>query len=443
MSADNVESVFQMAQTEMAQTEMVQTEMAQTEMAQTEILEKKSKLNLQIGWDTDIGGCNYKPNQDKQIIIPFVEHDGCLIGLADGHGVKGEQVSELCEKLMTVLIGEKMLELLENPVAFLEYAFEYIQGEIVDKFRDIRCGTTFSLILVLEKKMWIANVGDSTGILCAKHPIFKPSHLKFEKDVAIPDKVVISSEEDCGIPTNYIVLTSEGHSPENPEEYKRMRNFKTSEENPNHAELLCVYDKQRRAKHLCTPVFNISEDGEPSVRLEDGSFEYYHKNVRKEKGTYVSDRYGENVLASTRSMGDYALNILGVSHKPEIRSIDLVPVFERLKEKIEISKEEENKRRLDAMTTSETSEITKEVDPDPKTVCVVLCSDGVWDNWIYDHVQKFVMDKSCLKAIEKDVTLGAQRVCKSFMLRNQAFARKNFGSNSDNATGVVMYITEE
>jgi serine/threonine protein phosphatase PrpC len=91
---------------------------------------------------------------------------------------------------------------------------------------------------------------------------------------------------------------------------------------------------------------------------------------------------------------------------------------------------------------SQVSATAREEDPDPTTVCVVLATDGVWDNWIYDHVQKFVMDKSCLKAIEKDKILGAQRVCKSFMLRNQAFGKKNFGNSSDNATGIVLYITE-
>jgi serine/threonine protein phosphatase PrpC len=361
--------------------------------------------------------------------------------VADGHGTKGELVAEIAENSMNVLIRDKMIELLENPVQFLEYAFDYIHGEIIKDFADFRCGTTFSLILVLEKKLWIANVGDSTGILCAKHPIFKPSHLKFEKDVAIPEKVVVPSEEECGIPTDYIVLTSEGHSPENPEEYKRMRAFKPSEENPNHAELLCVYDKQRRAKTLCPPVFNISEDGEPTVRTD--ITDYYVKNVRKEKAAYVTDKSDQYALASTRALGDRAINMLGVSHKPEIRSMDLVPVFEKLKEKIAISKEEENKKRLDAAMTGESSESSKEVDPDPVTVCVVLCSDGVWDNWIFEHVQKFVMDKSCLKAVESDKERGAQRVCKSFMLRNQGSARKNFGSNSDNATGIVMYITEE
>jgi serine/threonine protein phosphatase PrpC len=173
---------------------------------------------------------------------------------------------------------------------------------------------------------------------------------------------------------------------------------------------------------LCPPVFNISEDGTPTVRPEDGSFEYYVKNVRKEKATYVCGRSSELALAGTRSLGDIELHNLGVTHKPIIRSMDLNKVFVDLRKVIK-------------------PEATEE-DPDPMAVCVVLATDGVWDNWIYDHVQKFVMDKSCLKAIEKDKVLGAQRVCKSFMLRNQTFGRKNFGNSSDNSTGIVLYITE-
>lgn len=381
---------------------------------------QKTRLNLQIGHDTDIGGCSYKPNQDRKFMIPFVEHDGCLIGVADGHGVRGEDVADLCERMTNALIKDKMGDLLENPVAFLENAFECIHEEIVKEFKGLRCGTTFSLIIVLGKKLWIANVGDSTGILCAKHSIFKPSHLRLEKDVAIPGKV-ITINESVDEPTNLIVLTSEGHSPENPEEYVRMRNFKCCEQDPNHAELMCIYDKTGIAKTMCPPVFDISEDGTPTLRPID---DYYYKNVRKEKAAYVTDKHGVNVLASTRALGDYNLNILGVSHKPEIRSLDLVPVFEELKAAITVG-------------TGATEE-----NPDPLTICVVLCSDGVWDNWIFDHVQKFMMDKSCLSALEKDKERGAQRVCKSFMLRNQVFANKNFGNNSDNASGIVMYISE-
>ena len=381
--------------------------------------EKKKTLNLQIGWDTDIGGSKDKPNQDRKILVPFVEHDGCLIGMADGHGTRSEEVADLCEKMMIEMTETKMDRILINPVEFLEFAFDHIHSEIIKTYT---CGTTFSLIIILGKKMWIANVGDSTGILCAKHPIFKNSDLAFEKDVAIPEKMYETKKADDDKLSNYIILTSEDHSPEDPEEYKRMRAFMPSAENPNHAELLCVYDKQRRAKSLCPQVFNISEDGTPTVRPDDESFEYYVKNVRREKATYVCGRHGENALAGTRSLGDIELHNLGLTHKPIIRSMDLNKVFMDLRAQVSATASEE--------------------DPDPMTVCVVLATDGVWDNWIYDHVQKFVMDKSCLKAIEKDKVLGAQRVCKSFMLRNQAAGKKHFGSGSDNATGIVLYITE-
>jgi serine/threonine protein phosphatase PrpC len=408
--------------------------------------EKTTRLTLQVGWETDKGGCSY--NQDRKAYIPI--EDGCLIAVADGHGINGEDSAEIAVKSLEKYVQDKMSDLLKDQVAFLDNACEYIHGEIIKGITNPRCGTTFSVILLLGKKIWIANVGDSTGILCAKHNIFKPSHLKFEKDTAVSEKVVISSDEGVKL-SDYIVLTDEGHSPENIEEYKRMRKFMCSEDNPNHAELLCVYDIQYETKKFCPPIFNISEDGEPTLRPDDGSFNYYHKNVRKDKGTYVCVRDGENALSSTRSFGDIALNKLGVSNKPVISSMDLEIIFKDLntaREEADRNRKEEFKRHLDAITTSlngvASNGVTpNEVEPDPMSVCVVLCSDGVWDNWQYGHVQKFVMDKSCLKAVENDKRDGCQRVCKSFMLRNQTFATRNFGRNSDNATGIVMYITEE
>ena len=232
-------------------------------------------------------------------------------------------------------------------------------------------------------------------------------------------------------PSTHIELTCD-HSPESIDEYIRMRAFKCSHENPNRAELLCVYDNQHKPKPRCPPVFDISESGVPTIRQDDGKFEYYYKNVRKEKASYLSDRCGDNVLSVTRALGDFKLQTLGLSNKPEIQSIDLEPIFAQLKLQIDTAS---------AVYAYVGTETVKPVDP--MSVCVVLCTDGVWDNWIYEHVCKFVMDPSCLNAVVADPEKGAARVAKSFMLRNQAFARKNFGDGSDNATGIVMYITQE
>ena len=106
-------------------------------------------------------------------------------------------------------------------------------------------------------------------------------------------------------------------------------------------------------------------------------------------------------------MGDFNLNQFGLSEKPEIQTIDLNTIF-----------------------------------GESNTVCFVMSSDGVWDNWLYDHVQKFVMFPNCLEAIREPEKNGAERVLKSFMARNQMFAEKNFGKyNYDDSTGIIMYVT--
>jgi serine/threonine protein phosphatase PrpC len=416
----------------------------------------KPRLKIQIGHDTDIGG--NRDNQDRYSIVTLPEHDVCAISVADGHCAEtGHFAADITKKCLENLLETRITELIENPVAFLEFCCDYIHEQIriglveitekngckakVDEsgvilknkheflgWNELKGGTTFSIIVLIGRKIYMANVGDSSGLLCCKHPILKTSHIKYEKDAANPTKEVRSEDTS---PSTHIELTRD-HSPESIEEYIRMRTFKCSDENPNHAELLCVYDNQYKHKPHCPNVFDVSESGIPTIRNDDGSFEYYYKNVRKEKAVYVSDRGGDNALSVTRALGDFKLQTLGLSNKPEIQSLDLEPIFAQLKLQIDAAKVDREK---------DDTETVKPVDP--MSVCVVLCTDGVWDNWIYDHVCKFVMDPSCLNAIVADQEKGAARVAKSFMLRNQAFARKNFGSQSDNATGIVMYITQE
>ncbi len=74
-------------------------------------------------------------------------------------------------------------------------------------------------------------------------------------------------------------------------------------------------------------------------------------------------------------------------------------------------------------------------------LCLVLATDGVWDNWTYEDVTKFVLDPSCLGAVAQGSD-GAKRVALSFMQRNGVYAKRNFGAQADNATGIVMYLTQ-
>ena len=422
-------------------------------------------LSVKIGKNTDIGGS--KVNQDAHCVIHFKNSDnvsGCAICVADGHGEKGEIASECGLKFLKEIIRRGADELYSEPVSFLNKAFIHIHDKIRDSlvdalkdekyevevnkltgeilkrrmpthaFTSLKSGTTFSVIVLLGKTLYIANVGDSTGLLFSGTPILKPSHLTDELNSSV---VITPTAESClDDYRTYIELTGD-HSPENPEEYIRMRKFKCSEENPLSAELLCVYNEDK-PKHLCPRVFDISEEGVPTVRTDFETFGFSYKNVRKDKATYVTDKYGSNALSVTRALGDYALNHMGVSCEPEIRSINLEPLFNQMKENMAL-----NATATATATASGGSELETETAlKTSKTLCVVLCSDGVWDNWIYDHVGKFVFDKSCLDALAQDTVRGAERITNSFMLRNQTFAKKNFGWNSDNATGIVMYISD-
>ena len=263
-------------------------------------IELADGYSLKIGGYTDIGASRI--NQDAACVVHFksdrLNKSGRAICVADGHGNRGETAANVSVKQMKYLIEEKVDDLIQNPVAFLEIAFKDIHeeikhslvqelveegccatiddttGDVLSYKRVIKCGTTFSVMIILDKKLYIANVGDSTGILYSATPIFKKSYLNCELNPsALPD---VSEEL-----TNYIELTGD-HSPDNPLEYIKMREFKSSKEDPLSAELMCIYDNQSIGiKRQCPYVFNMSESGIPTVRPEDGSFTFYYKNVRK------------------------------------------------------------------------------------------------------------------------------------------------------------------
>ncbi len=138
-----------------------------------------------------------------------------------------------------------------------------------------------------------------------------------------------------------------------------------------------------------------------------------------------------------------------MTHLPEVQSIDLAPIFQRLREQ---SAEKKTKETA-AANAEEGEQPASPVVKAPldqgvvesiggSTLCLVLCTDGVWDNWLYEDVTRFVVDPSCLCAVAAAPD-GARRVTMSFMQRNASYSKRNFGSQADNATGIVMYLSAD
>ena len=51
----------------------------------------------------------------------------------------------------------------------------------------------------------------------------------------------------------------------------------------------------------------------------------------------------------------------------------------------------------------------------------VLATDGLWDNWRFEDVSKFVMDESCLNVLP-----NVQMITDALMHRNTIYANRNF-----------------
>jgi len=376
---------------------------------------------LKFGFETDIGSS--RCNQDRCFVWRNDDNQLYVFGVADGHGRLGELVADTVKNMMMEFLDQGELCVDTNVPDFLEKCFDRFQEKLQSLLEEFGVfdgktgGTTLSIAVIANNILFVANVADSSIILCAREKKLQQTMVKHVRDCAmhLSDKSFektsteeTSTEETSTEPvlTAVLELTS-NHSVDCVKEFNRMRTTHPSVTDPQVPELLFLYDDHHVPKRTCKPIFSLSETFEPAL---DPSGNYY-KNVSREWGTIVVPRTDDVHLAFTRSLGDFFFNRLGVSAKPEIQSIDLTQVADRLS------------------------------DQEESYICIVAASDGLWDNWLPEHLCKFVMDPSCIEAVKTKPDIGALQVARSLMRRNTTVATRNFGyNNRDNTTVVLAYI---
>lgn len=408
-------------------------------------------LKYQFGWATDIGGG--RTNQDNAFIYTNKKEKIFVIGVLDGHGIEFGKLASTSARQKIIEHIEKNHEILKtDPYKFLSEVFglahQYIketmkielekQGYEVQEtlecyllkrrsknqpWQHIPGGSTCSIIAIVDYKMYSANVGDSTGLMCSPTAILEKHHIVHIGDAARDDiPALVSVNEPKIPPTTSIVITAE-HSPENVNEFYRFREFRSQHGVPTKPLAKFVYDKEPN-KEKRPFIYDVDEMGVAKI-TNKGSF---YKNVRQEYATLITTPHASlypTALAMTRSLGDFYLNTYGVSEHPDIHLIDLEPMMDKLHEqflKSEKSLHEEN----------------FSIQP---MLCIVLASDGLWDNWIYEDVNEFVNHSSCVNAVCKDAN-GCQDVAQSLIHRNAVYAKQNFGNQRDNATAIVVYLSD-
>jgi len=250
-------------------------------------------------------------------------------------------------------------------------------------------------------KTYIANVGDSSAVVGGVSLRVLPSdHYTSKRDksaeAAIPD-----NKFDC--PKRELVAEiSANHSPEEPAEFMRVRQFRPSPTDNNQPELRFVYDSIKYSKALCKPIFLVDKADPNKCTVTNKGV--YYKNVRSEWATLVctpqNTRF-QDALAFTRSIGDFHLQSFGVSHLPEIRCLDL----------------------HDATSCP---------------YVISLASDGVWDNWTFeDSIKEMLKDRHMISSEDDGDSLSA---CKQFMANNIKRGHANFGNQADNMTILLCYV---
>lgn len=457
---------------------------------------QKQKLSWKAMGATDIGGG--RENQDDYFLWENPDRGLMVIGVLDGHGrdvgkvaavVGCEYIRRYCEE------NQDMLE--NNTFDFLVTAIvqahqaikdafvktletngievkETVEGYLVKRKSDksnwmcVHGGTSCSLVAIVGTNLFTANVGDSTAIMCTSQPVLKSGMVRFVGDAGDIDRKTSSLESNDDKLSNTLVITSD-HSPESPFEFNRMRAFRTRDDDPKQPALLVVYDASQQDKTRCPAVFDLDSSNNPIV-TNRGS---YYKNVRREWASLVAappSAKFQDALAFTRSIGDFHLHLYGVCEFPEVHCVDLKAIVASLiaagsfptanakaggggtaKQSPTPKKSSVSPLRLGGspmrispmVEKSENASSANAHDVDLKQfpeMCVVLASDGIWDNWEYEDVTSFVMNPSNATGSEDSGVSLAGQMSNALINANAVHARRNFGSQADNATGVVLYI---
>ena len=261
----------------------------------------------QVGFDTDIGGG--RENQDDCFVWSNIVEEICVLCVLDGHGREvGKVAANAAKKSLVEYFEINYMELKTTPYDCLVNAHEIAhqaikrtfkselesQGFLVEETEEgyllrkkgsqlwscVHGGSSCSICVLVGGLLYIANVGDSSGILCSINSIYSKGDVTLVADAAIIGSSSGTSISDTSSPivddmekSNTLVITAE-HSPESVSEFIRLRNFRHRDGDVKQPALNVVYDSPSHEKAQCPPVFILGEGNSPTI-TNKGRFVYF------------------------------------------------------------------------------------------------------------------------------------------------------------------------
>jgi len=245
-------------------------------------------------------------------------------------------------------------------------------------------GTTCTIVCVIrtETKWRIvcSNTGDSDALLLSR----KPSRLPHDN--------------------NKCKHLSVDHSPDNADEYLRIKALPTDE---YPTKLLFVYDQANTCRKFECPIVFL-DDGTKDPKYVKNPWGNHLRptNVRYDPAVYAVSPYGVShditCIAMTRSLGDFYAHQFGLTNTPSV--------------------------------TFNALDIWNE-DGEPNEFIVTVGSDGVWDCWKWDDFSDYV------NGVMTKLQGKLQRVCESVLKHTIQRAKACFGEGSyDDASLVTIAL---
>ena len=284
---------------------------------------------------THVGGSGDNPAKRQQdaYFMAVLGAEARVWGILDGHGPdNGTLAAETAAKAFTTWFEGHAAELTESPQKAMATAFEdahnAIRTAIVRKYKDkgmplretqegflveadgqpVDGGTTATVVALLQGHLLVvANVGDSDCLLGGY----------------LPDGS-IGFEQLCA-----------DHTPINANEYIRiaqMADHKPDDWEPAYF----VYDGPDDSEDLLE-IFTVSDSGQVEVDKEiaDNLDELGvgYKTARFDRPCSLlveSDKYGQQKLGMTRTLGDFYMQYYGATWEPDVSCIDLFDIVAQL-----------------------------------------------------------------------------------------------------------------
>lgn len=182
---------------------------------------------------------------------------------------------------------------------------------------------------------------------------------------------------------------------------------------------------------ILTDILNISKSHTP---LEKEEFDFMRENKPEIKFLYKMGNIEHPIYDETGKLND--VSTLGLL--PKNVNGDLPSTISNSINYLAMTRsigDGDLSRKDPSISVYNISEIiTSEYD-----LCLVIASDGLWDNWKNEDIKKFVFNERNLLTLKEEN--GIKKVTEDLLKKNDTIGKRNFGKHRDNTTIFLTYFT--